>query len=82
MRKLKFVGLFIAAGLLMQSAYAACSNPARQTGTQICLGPKSSPGMSIYTCQSNGTWVKTGGSCGPCVAVQVDSSTGSTWCAW
>ena len=64
MRKLKFLGLFIAAGLLMQSAYAACSNPAGQTGQQVCMvvGALTSD-MFVYTCQSNRTWVKTGVQC-------------------
>ncbi len=80
MKKFKFVGLFIAAGLLMQSAYAACSVPARPTGGQACM-QKGSGGMYVYTCQSNGTWVTTGSKCNcPESGVQVitESSSGTS----
>ncbi len=89
MRKLKFVGLFIAAGLLMQSAYADCSNPTRQTGGQLCMvvGSDNAGNMSVYTCQSNGKWENTGGKCTcpwapPSGEVILDSPSGTTmYCA-
>ncbi len=78
MRKLKFLGLFIAVGLLMQSAYATCSVPARQTGQQVCMvvGSSNLNSMNVYTCQSNGTWVLTGGKCG-CPGMEVDAQNSS-----
>ena len=82
MRKLKFLGLFIAAGLLMQSAYAACP-----TGQQACIGMNQTnvfneSNMYVYTCQSNGTWQKTGGSC-HCsgLANAVVENNGNIYCA-
>ncbi len=69
MRKLKFVGLFIAAGLLMQSAYANCPSAVppstKPTGYVACIGMGTSNfnDMYVYTCQSNNTWLKTGGKC-------------------
>ncbi len=82
MRKLKFVGLFIAAGLLMQSAYANCTAPVMQTGGQACIGMNQnnpfSQDMYVYTCQSNGTWQKTGGGC-ICNGTEV-ASNGNVFC--
>ncbi len=79
MRKLKFVGLFIAAGLLMQSAYANCTGPVMQTGGQACIAMGSSYPY-VYTCQSNGTWVKTGGYCYCSNTAILNENSGHQYC--
>lgn len=84
MKKLKFVGLLIAAGFLAHSAYAtncpsAVPPATKPPGDRECIGMGTTnvKAMYVYQCQSSGVWQNTGVKCS-CPPASNPNETGGT----